>query len=82
MFALQDGGWCASSDKAEKTFNKYGKSEKCKKDGEGGPWASQVYYIRGNTCLGSIAISYICHFSGAPAGAEGERGRGIHNYRN
>ena len=47
MFAVQDGGWCASSALAAKTFNKYGKSSVCPSDGEGGPWANQVYYIKG-----------------------------------
>ena len=47
IFAVQDGGWCASSTTAGKTFNKYGKSTACKSDGKGGPWANQVYYITG-----------------------------------
>ena len=47
IFAVQDGGWCASSATAFKTFNKYGKSSACKSDGKGGPWANQVYYITG-----------------------------------
>ena len=47
VFALQAGGWCASSSKAAKTFNKYGMSSNCENDGEGGPNANQVYYIRG-----------------------------------
>ncbi|XP_078379589.1 uncharacterized protein LOC144662599 isoform X2 [Oculina patagonica] len=46
VFALQDGGWCSSSATAEKTFNKYGISSNCKSDGEGGPLANQVYYIK------------------------------------
>ena len=45
MFAVQDGGWCASSATASQTYYKYGKSTACKDDGEGGPWASQVYFI-------------------------------------
>ena len=47
MFAVQNGGWCASSALAAKTFNKYGKSSVCPSDGGGGPWANQVYYIKG-----------------------------------
>ena len=47
MFAVQDGGWCASSATADKTFDKYGASSACGFDGEGGPWANQVYSIRG-----------------------------------
>ena len=43
MFAVQNGGWCASSAAAPKTFAKYGNSTACKQDGEGGPWANQVY---------------------------------------
>ena len=47
LFAVQDGGWCATSASAAKTFNKYGESSACKSDGKGGPWANQVYYIKG-----------------------------------
>ena len=45
MFAVQNGGWCAASATAPQTYDKYGKSTACKDDGEGGPWASQVYFI-------------------------------------
>ena len=45
VFAVQDGGWCASSSSAVRTFDRYGKSSACKLDGKGGPWANQVYYI-------------------------------------
>ena len=54
MFALQNGGWCATSAKAEKTYNKYGKSSDCKEDGEGGPSANHVYIFQGlcfNICI-------------------------------
>ena len=47
VFALQAGGRCVSSSTAEKTFNKYGTSSNCENDGEGGPNANQVYYIKG-----------------------------------
>ena len=43
MFAVQDGGWCASSATATETYDKYGKSTDCKPDGVGGPWANEVY---------------------------------------
>ena len=47
VFAIQDGGWCASSAAAEQTFNKYGTSNDCKDDGEGGPLANNVYVFQG-----------------------------------
>ena len=47
MFAVQNGGLCAASATAPQTFDKYGKSTACKADGEGGPWANQVYLIKG-----------------------------------
>ena len=47
MFAVQDGGWCAASATAEQTFDKYGKSSRCQNDGEGGPWANDVYVLQG-----------------------------------
>ena len=49
MFAVQDGGWCASSARAQTTFNKYGTSGACLAGGEGGNMASQVYGIEGKT---------------------------------
>ena len=48
LFAVQNGGWCAASATASQTFDKYGKSTACKADGEGGPWANQVYVMKGN----------------------------------
>ncbi|KAL9972529.1 hypothetical protein ACROYT_G018852 [Oculina patagonica] len=52
MFAVQNGGWCATSATAEKTFDKYGKSNNCKDDGEGGPWGNDVYVIQDYKSLG------------------------------
>lgn len=46
MFAVQNGGWCAASVSAEKTFHKYGQSTYCRGDGEGGPWSNDVYIIK------------------------------------
>ena len=46
VFALQDGGWCASSATAWDTFYKYGQSLDCKEDGEGGGWANNVYVFQ------------------------------------
>ena len=59
VFALQAGGWCASSSTAEKTFNEYGMSSICENDGEGGPNANQVYYIKGITLQQKQFISFI-----------------------
>ena len=49
MFAVQNGGQCAASATALRTFDKYGISTACNADGEGGPWANQVYLIKGET---------------------------------
>ena len=51
IFAVQNGGWCAASATAYKTFDKYGKYKACQPDGEGGPWANQVYVIKGKVSL-------------------------------
>ncbi len=62
-FALQDGGMCVGSPRAHKTFGKYGKSQDCKNDGKGGPWANQVYNLIG-TMEGTvilILILYVIH---------------------
>ena len=47
MFAVQNGGWCASSANARDTYRKYGSSNACAGDGEGGPWANHVYVLTG-----------------------------------
>ena len=47
IFAIQDGGRCFSSATAPQTFDKYGESNDCQSDGEGGVMANQVYYIKG-----------------------------------
>jgi len=46
MFAVQDGGWCASSATAPQTFDKFGESSAYQPDGEGGPLANQVYTLQ------------------------------------
>ncbi|KAI8490265.1 hypothetical protein Bbelb_320030 [Branchiostoma belcheri] len=45
VFAVQDGGWCAASADALQAYVKYGESDACRPDGEGGPWANEVYRI-------------------------------------
>ena len=73
MFAVQNGGWCAASATTAKTFDKYGKSAACRSDGEGGPWANQVYVIKAgkpvleyksHLCPGSILLANcFCNFT-------------------
>lgn len=46
VFAVQDGGWCASSPTAHLTYNKYGTAVNCV-DGKGGMFANDVYIING-----------------------------------
>ncbi|CAH1244339.1 COL21A1 [Branchiostoma lanceolatum] len=45
VFALQDGGWCASSSAARQAFQQYGPSRRCGPAGKGGVWANHVYEI-------------------------------------
>ena len=57
MFAVQNGGWCAASAIAPQTFDKYGPSTACQADGEGGPWANQVFVLKGKkpiACLPAL----------------------------
>ena len=54
MFAVQNGGWCASSANALDTYQKYGVTNSCKPDGEGGPAGNQVYRISS----GKYRLSY------------------------
>lgn len=46
-FGIQNGGMCVSGPDAHQTYSKYGESMDCKNDGEGGPWANQVYNLVG-----------------------------------
>ena len=46
FMGLQNGGWCASGPRAQYTFAKYGRSNRCK-NGKGGPWANDVYRVVG-----------------------------------
>lgn len=51
VFAIQDGGWCASSPTAHLTYNKYGTADNCV-SGKGGMFANDVYIIDGKKCTG------------------------------
>ena len=56
LFTLQNGGWCASSRTAYRTFAKYGKSNRCR-NGKGGPWANDVYVLQGrSSCFHTILL--------------------------
>lgn len=46
VFAVQDGGWCASSPTAHLTYNRHGPAENCV-NGKGGTFANDVYIING-----------------------------------
>ena len=45
VFAIQNGGWCASGPSAADDYKKYGTSDACAADGTGGSWANNVYKI-------------------------------------
>ena len=49
VFAVQDGGWCASSATAKSTFKKYGESTGCNPDGKGSSMANAVYEMMDGT---------------------------------
>lgn len=51
IFALQNGGWCATSVTARYTYKKYGEANNCGADGEGGRLANHVYEITGTGWL-------------------------------
>lgn len=44
FFAIQNGGQCFTSADADKTYNKFGVTDKCK-SGVGGPMVSDVYSL-------------------------------------
>ena len=43
-FAVNNNGWCAGSTSAEIRYKAYGKVKTCK-DGKGGQWSNDVYFI-------------------------------------
>ena len=51
-FGVNNGGWCLGSYDAEFTFKVQGKATSCK-DGRGGQWMSDVYFIirEASTCF-------------------------------
>ena len=64
VFAIQHGGWCASARYAYRTYRKYGKSNRCR-NGKGGPWANDVYVLRGEekaVCLSDGGYYHVCRF--------------------
>lgn len=42
-FALENGGQCLGGKDILETYNMYGASGACKRDGKGGPWSMEVY---------------------------------------
>ena len=46
VIGIQHGGWCASGPRAQFTFGKYGRSNRCR-NGKGGGWANDVYRVVG-----------------------------------
>ena len=50
VFAIQHRGWCASARNAFRTYRRYGTSKGCR-NGKGGPWANDVYVLRGGLIL-------------------------------
>ena len=58
VFALQNGGWCASSASAGDTYQQYGASTGCPAGGKGGGWANQVYQIGIITCNDAFGVEY------------------------
>ena len=62
MFAIQDGGWCAADNTAAQTFDKYNESAMCNSDGKGGPYANQVYVIKGKDTQTKLTKGHVPMF--------------------
>ena len=56
MFAVQHQGWCASAKYAYRTYGKYGRTNRCR-NGKGGPWANDVYVLKGTKTAKLISIN-------------------------
>ena len=53
-FSVQHQGWCATGPRAHVTYRKYGRSNRCR-NGKGGPWANDVYFIFGKAIFLDIS---------------------------
>jgi len=63
VFALQHGGWCASSTDAADTYDMYGPSTACEDDGKGGPWANEVYaFVQYDLACEHQTLSISCSY--------------------
>ena len=51
IFAIQDGGECLTGTNARKSYRRYGPSIDCSSNGEGGPYANNVYEIQNGKYL-------------------------------
>ena len=60
-FALQNGGWCASSKDACSTYARKGTSSLCGTDGEGGPHSNNVYKRSGMLFIHYITSQSVCN---------------------
>ena len=49
-FGVNNGGWCVGSFDAELKYKTYGKLSNCK-DGKGGQWANDVYFVLKNSSM-------------------------------
>ena len=63
VFAVQHGGWCAASRTAYRTYAKYGKSNRCR-SGKGGPWANDVYFLKGRFTSTNSSTLYVINMEG------------------
>ena len=59
VFAVQDGGMCLSSSTAHKTFDIYGTSRRCTRNGRGGVWANHVYVIGRTKGMFTVLFVYL-----------------------
>ena len=62
VFSVQGDGWCASSENALDTYDKYGESSNCFLNGKGGDFTSDVYQLRKGKLLLCIHLTF--HISG------------------
>ena len=51
IFVVQDDGECLMGPNARKSYRRYGPSIDCSSNGEGGPYANNVYEIQNGNYL-------------------------------
>ena len=60
MFAIQDGGLCATSKEIQNTYDTYGEGDDCMVNGTGSAFSSTVYTFSDEGQCGDHSFQWLC----------------------